>query len=301
MSLTPVQMEQVRTKVFYSEVDLPYNGYMDILAKITKLSTQILKGRLQEYSSELQFEFDEGFIAELENNADQKFLELQSSLEVKKVAQENWDQSYGETGQFMEDKLQDILPQLKDLRSDLQSRTVRVREMYESVNKVNRELEILVEGRTSLTSSKVQWEKELGVNLTERLIKQGYLKKTGSQEEEKYRVFDNFTKGPDELKHTNKTIKSDIERFSEEVATYKTKWLKDADIFSKMTSALKEEMGKRDLDLQYQDVEEEEEVDEAEEQEEELCDDNIPEEEGEQFGKNEQAEQSEGQSEEHEE
>lgn len=294
-------MEQVRTKVFYSEVDLPYNGYMDILAKITKLSTQILKGRLQEYSSELQFEFDEGFIAELENNADQKFLELQSSLEVKKVAQENWDQSYGETGQFMEDKLQDILPQLKDLRSDLQSRTVRVREMYESVNKVNRELEILVEGRTSLTSSKVQWEKELGVNLTERLIKQGYLKKTGSQEEEKYRVFDNFTKGPDELKHTNKTIKSDIERFSEEVATYKTKWLKDADIFSKMTSALKEEMGKRDLDLQYQDVEEEEEVDEAEEQEEELCDDNIPEEEGEQFGKNEQAEQSEGQSEEHEE
>lgn len=294
-------MEQVRTKVFYSEVDLPYNGYMDILAKITKLSTQILKGRLQEYSSELQFEFDEGFIAELENNADQKFLELQSSLEVKKVAQENWDQSYGETGQFNEDKLQDILPQLKDLRSDLQSRTVRVREMYESVNKVNRELEILVEGRTSLTSSKVQWEKELGVNLTERLIKQGYLKKTGSQEEEKYRVFDNFTKGPDELKHTNKTIKSDIERFSEEVATYKTKWLKDADIFSKMTSALKEEMGKRDLDLQYQDVEEEEEVDEAEEQEEELCDDNIPEEEGEQFGKNEQAEQSEGQSEEHEE
>lgn len=298
MSLTPVQMEQVRTKVFYSEVDLPYNGYMDILAKITKLSTQILKGRLQDYSSELKFEFDEGFIAELENNADQKFLELQSSLEVKKVAQENWDQSYGETGQFMEDKLQDILPQLKDLRSELQSRTVRVREMYESVNKVNRELEILVEGRTSLTSSKVQWEKELGVNLTERLIKQGYLKKTGSQEEEKYRVFDNFTKGPDELKHTNKTIKSDIERFSEEVATYKTKWLKDADIFSKMTSALKEEMGKRDLDLQYQDVEEEEEVDEAEEQEEELCDDNNPEEEGEQFGKNEQAEQSEGQSEE---
>ncbi|CDH11411.1 uncharacterized protein ZBAI_03197 [Zygosaccharomyces bailii ISA1307] len=289
MSLTPVQMDQVRTKVSYSEVDLPYNGYMDILAKVTKLTNQILKGKLQEYSTASNFEFNESFITELENNAEQKFLELQSSLEVKKMAQENWDQWNSEIVQRMEYEIQEKLPDLQRLMSDLQSRITRVRGLYESVNYVNRELDILVEGRTSLTCSKEQWEKELGTPLFEKLIKQGYLKKTGPQEEGRYRVLDSFTKGPNELKHINKTIKNDIDKLSEELTTYKMKWIKDADIFSKMTSALKVEMSKRDLNLQYQGMEEDEDVDEVEEQEEEPSDDNN-------FEEEQEAEQSEEQS-----
>ncbi|SJM86747.1 uncharacterized protein ZBIST_3021 [Zygosaccharomyces bailii] len=295
MSLTPVQMDQVRTKVSYSEVDLPYNGYMDILSKVTKLTNQILKGKLHEYSTASSFEFNETFITELENNAEQKFLELQSSLEVKKMAQENWDQCNSEIVQRMEYEIQEKLPDLKRLAADLQSRITRVRGLYESVNYVNRELDILVEGRTSLTCGKVQWEKELGTALVGKLIKQGYLKKIGPQEEGRYRVLDNFTKGPNELKHINKTIKSDIDKLSEELTTYKMKWVKDADIFSKMTSALKEEMAKRDLNLQYQDMEEEEDVDEVEEQDEEPSDDNNFEEEREQADQSE--EQSDGQEE----
>ncbi|GAV52611.1 hypothetical protein ZYGR_0AG06020 [Zygosaccharomyces rouxii] len=277
MSLTPLQMDQVRTKVSYSEVDLPYNGYMDILAKVTRLSGNILKGQLQKYSEQQKVEFNDDYVQELETTADQKFLELQSSLDVKKVAQENWDQSNSETVRNMEEKIQDVMPKLEEIRDSLQNRTSRVRELYDSVSKVNNELEVLLEGRTSLTASKPQWEKELGVSLTEKLIGQNYLRKTGSNGEEKYRVYDNFTKGPNELRHTNKAIKIDIERLSEELGTYKTKWLKDADIFSQMTSALREEMGKRDLDIQ-QAEDEDEEMEDDEEPEDEP-EDNEPEDE----------------------
>lgn len=268
MSLTPLQMDQVRTKVSYSEVDLPYNGYMDILTKVTRLSGNILRGQLQKYCEQQNIDFNGDYVQELETIADQKFLELQSSLDVKKVAQENWDQSNSETVRNMEDKIQDVMPQLEEFKDNLQNRTTRVRELYDSVSKANNELEILLEGRTSLTAPKLQWEKELGTNLTEKLIGQNYLKKTGSSDEEKYRVYDNFTKGPNELRHTNEAIKIDIQRLSEELGAYKTKWLKDADIFSQMTSILRDEMSRRDLDIQQ-----------AEDDDEEMEDDEEPEEE----------------------
>lgn len=272
MSLTPLQMDQVRTKVSYSEVDLPYNGYMDILANVTKLSGNILRGQLQKYTDEQKFEFNGDHVQELGNMADQKFLELQSSLDVKKVAQENWDQSNTETVRNMDERIQDVMPQLEEVRDNLQGRLSRVRELYDSVSKVNNELEVLLEGRTSLAASRSQWEKELGNSLTEKLIERNYLRKTGSNEE-KYRVYDNFTKGPNELRHTNKTIKTDIERLSEELGSYKVNWLKDADIFSQMTSVLKEEMGKRDLDIQQGEDDEEMDYEDEPEPEDEPEDD----------------------------
>ncbi|QLG73102.1 hypothetical protein HG535_0E01860 [Zygotorulaspora mrakii] len=260
MSTNALQAEQVRTKVLYSEVDTPFNGYLDILSKVTKLSNQILKGQLQKYETESKVQFGETYINELEQTSDLKFLELQNSLEVKKVSEENWEQSGNDTLEKMKDQLKFKVPELKSSYEMLQDRISRIRVIYESVSKVNSEMEILMESNTSLTTSKNDWEEALGATLAEKLIKQRYLKKVGKSiegEEELYRVYDNFTKGPKEMKHVNKSIKADIDRLSQELRVNKDKWLKDAEIFTRMTSILREELAKRDMDVDV-DMDEEE-------------------------------------------
>lgn len=262
----PSQTEQVRTKVLYSEVDAPFNGYIDILGKVTKLANHVLNGKLQEHESEAAFQFNALYVKDLEQATDLRFLELQSSLDVKKIAQENWEQSNNDTIEYMETKLKDTIPELSNLQTKLRDRIIRIRELYESVSKVNTEVEVLLEGNTSLTATRSEWEEELGSQLTEKLIEQNYLRKSGtSDNEDKYRVYDNFTKGPKELKHINTSIRTDIDRLNQEVNAYKSKWTKDAEIFTRITSVLREELIKRDMNTNI-DVEMDEEDEDQEEE-----------------------------------
>lgn len=263
---TPSQTEQVRTKVLYSEVDAPFNGYIDILGKVSKLANHVLNGKLQEHESEAAFQFNASYVNDLEQATDLRFLELQSSLDVKKIAQENWEQSNNDTIEYMETKLKDTIPELNNLQTKLRDRIIRIRELYESVSKVNTEVEVLLEGSTSLTATRSEWEEELGSQLTEKLIEQNYLRKSGtSDNEDKYRVYDNFTKGPKELKHINTSIRTDIDRLNQEVNAYKSKWMKDAEIFTRITSVLREELIKRDMNTNI-DVEMDEEDEDQEEE-----------------------------------
>lgn len=266
MSSISQQTDQVRTKVLYSEVDPPFNGYLEVLGKVTKLAREILNGSLEAYESEKGFEFNSEYVKELDQTISLRFLELQSSLDVKKVSQENWEQSNNDTIDYMEQNIEDTTSKLRETHSRLQDRIKRVRELYESVGKVNSEAEILLEGNTSLTTTRSEWEKELGQQLTEKLIKQNYLRRAGgSGGEEKYRVYDNFSKGPKELKHINQSIRADISRLSQELISYKSKWLEDANIFTRVTSVLREELAKRDLHVDV-DMDEEMEEDDDEDQ-----------------------------------
>lgn len=264
MSANSFQTEQVRTKVLFSEVDTPFNGYLDILGKVTKLTNQVLTGQLENYETDNKVEFNEQFIDGLVQVTDLKFLELQSSIDVKKVAEENWEQANNDTIERMEDQLESKIPEMRDSYISLQDRIARVRKLYAAVSKVNSEMETLLESNTSLSTTKSEWEHELGPELTEKLIKQNYLRKSGkSNGEDRYRVYDNFTKGPKELKHINKSIKSDIDRLSQELDLYKQKWLQDADIFTRITSVLREELAKRDMDVDVE-MDEDDDQDERE-------------------------------------
>lgn len=85
--------------------------------------------------------------------------------------------------------------------------------LYDSVQVINREVEGLSEGRTSLVVTRAEWEKELGTDLVKFLIEKNYLKLVDpglkkDSSEERYRIYDDFSKGPKELESINASMKS---------------------------------------------------------------------------------------------
>ncbi|CAI4035422.1 hypothetical protein SMKI_13G0700 [Saccharomyces mikatae IFO 1815] len=249
MPLSRKQVDQVRTKVHYSEVDTPFNKYLDILGKVSKLTESIINGRLSNDISKNEA-LTEQNISQLTESAQLRFLDLQSSIDTKKAADENWETCQQETLAKLEN-LGDKLPNIKSIHSKLLLRIGKLQGLHDSVRVINREVEGLSEGRTSLVVTRSEWEKELGSDLVKFLIEKNYLKLVDSGlkkdgTEERYRIYDDFSKGPKELESVNALMKSDIEKVRQEVSSYKEKWLRDAEIFGKITSIFKEELLKRD-------------------------------------------------------
>ena len=249
MPLSQKQIDQVRTKVHYSEVDTPFNKYLDILGKVTKLTGSIINGTLSNEDSKIE-KLTEQNISQLKESAHLRFLDLQSSIDTKKVADENWETCQQETLAKLEN-LKDKLPDIKSIHSKLLLRIGKLQGLYDSVQVINREVEGLSEGRTSLVVTRAEWEKELGTDLVKFLIEKNYLKLVDpglkkDSSEERYRIYDDFSKGPKELESINASMKSDIENVRQEVSSYKEKWLRDAEICGKITSIFKEELLKRD-------------------------------------------------------
>lgn len=177
-------------------------------------------------------------------------MDLQSSIDTKKAADENWETCQQDTLAKLEN-LGAKLPELKSIHSRLLLRIGKLQGLHDSVKVINREVEGLSEGRTSLVVARSEWEKELGGDLVKFLIKKNYLKLVDSElkgggTEERYRVYDDFSKGPKELESINTSMKLDIDKVRQEVSSYKEKWLRDAEIFGKITSIFKEELLKRD-------------------------------------------------------
>lgn len=274
MPLSKRQIDQVRTKVHYSEVDTPFNKYLDILGKVTKLTGSIINGTLSNDDSKTET-FTEENISQLKESAQLRFLDLQSSIDTKKAADENWETCQQETLAKLEN-LEDKLPNIKSTHSKLLLRIGKLQGLYDSIRVINREVEGLSEGRTSLVVTRSEWEKELGSELVRFLIEKNYLKLVDSglkkdSSEEKYRVYDDFSKGPKELESINALMKSDIEKVSQEVSSYKEKWLRDAEIFGKITSIFKEELMKRDgllIETEGDNIDDDYESDEDEERKE---------------------------------
>ncbi|QID87091.1 mitochondrial targeting protein [Saccharomyces pastorianus] len=249
MPLSEKQIDEVKTKVYYSEVDTPFNKYLDILGNATKLTESIINGRLSNDESKAEALTKEN-ISKLKESAQLRFLGLQSSIDTKKAADENWETCQQDTLAKLEN-LGAKLPELKSIHSRLLLRIGKLQGLHDSVKVINREVEGLSEGRTSLVVTRSEWEKELGGDLVKFLIKKNYLKLVDSElegggTEERYRVYDDFSKGPKELESINTSMKLDIDKVKQEVSSYKEKWLRDAEIFGKITSIFKEELLKRD-------------------------------------------------------
>ncbi|EDO16614.1 hypothetical protein Kpol_520p37 [Vanderwaltozyma polyspora DSM 70294] len=271
VSLTAQQVRLVNMKVDYSENDSSFNSYLDVVNKVMKLSNTILRGELPEDgdgSSEnsQKVNFDKDSIKELKQLAELRYLELQTSLETKKTIYENWEQSNESiVKRLSSDALNKNKPMLEKYKSELQQRMFRIREMYNAVKKINREVEALVVSKTTLMVTYQEWVDKLGKEFTDKLIARQYLKPFNREVEGKYKVFDNFNRTPEELKKSNEAMKVDIEKLTVDLTEYKDKWLKDADVFSKVSSLLMQELENRNIKLDTNEEEEEEEDEEEDE------------------------------------
>lgn len=272
MSLTDAQIKQVKEKVLFSEFDTPFSRYFDLVGKVTKLSNQVLNATLTddtETDNGRKNTLSDTLVRELKESSELHFLDAQSSIEVKKVAFENWQQSNDKVKDNIETNAEQAIPQLKDIHTRLRSRIMKIRKIYENVQMVNREFEALSEGRTSLTVSREEWEEELGKDITDELIQKKYLKvdtnSRYSEKSEKFRVYDDFSKGPKEAKRLNVNMKSDIAKLGQELSIYKDKWRKDADIFSNITNILQDELVRRNVEMENdENMEDNEESEESE-------------------------------------
>ena len=255
MTLSESQARQIRQKVLYSDLDGSFNKYLDVLNKVSSISENILNGKLNDPAGNTDKMgtppvFSKEYIEELKGSVSIRYLDAQSSIEVKKIAFENWQQSCEHSRESAEHTAKNVLPELKELCLRLNRGKSRLRALNDTIKMINSETETLSERKTVLVLPLTEWEKELGKEITTKLISRGYLKldstsSHGGSNVRKYRVYDNFSKGPREVKRINKTMKDNIGRLTEELQSYKEKWLRDADIFTKISTVLKEEIAKR--------------------------------------------------------
>ncbi|CCK70650.1 Mft1p KNAG_0E03970 [Huiozyma naganishii CBS 8797] len=263
MVLNELQRKRVKSKVLYSELDLPYNRYLDTLKRVSNLTSRVLSGQLDKDDP-----LNAREIQELKETAQLRFLELQNSIEVMKVSTENW-QSNNELSKLnAEEGAKEALPAVKSVHKQLLQRMQAIRNTYDNVTAHNTEIEQLSEGRTTLSVSREQWEAQLGAELTKQLIEKSVLRVDNNSSVEKYRVYGDFSVGLKESKRCNVEMKSDIAKLADEVNLYKHKWLKDANVFSKITAVLQEELTRRDFEDQNMRGDEESQEEESQEEEE---------------------------------
>ena len=253
MSLNNVQIKQIKDKVLYSELDRPFNRYIDKVTEVNRLCHNILEGNIQSGKSEetetKDPEFSAKVVQDLATSIELRFIEVQTSIDSKKIAFENWQQENDKVRDDMEHNVEPVLSELSGIRDRLRSRISNLRTLYDNVNTINGEYDALSGGKTTLEVTREEWEKELGAEVTDKLIQLHYLKRgKSSARGDYYHVYDDFSKGPKEVKRLNINMKTDITKLGQELDTYKQKWLKDADVFSKITNVLQDELTHRDMD-----------------------------------------------------
>ncbi|CCD24616.1 Mft1p NDAI_0D03020 [Naumovozyma dairenensis CBS 421] len=262
MSLTAQEINNIELKVEYNEQDTASTKYLDTLSKISTLTSSILHGTLTD-DTELNN------VEDLELEMELRYMELANSVEVRKINFENFETSNSKNFEQMAEKQ---LPALKKFNQLTLDRLLKVQRLYEAVAMINLEIEDLSAGRTKLILKKSDWIDELGEELTETLIKRKYLtfeKGYEAREDDPLlRAYDDFSKGPKELRRTNESLKEEISRLTEEVKVYKNKWLQNAEIFTRVTSVLKDELKKRLDHDSLETKEQQEEFDDYEDEEE---------------------------------
>ncbi|SMN18733.1 similar to Saccharomyces cerevisiae YML062C MFT1 Subunit of the THO complex [Maudiozyma saulgeensis] len=257
MSLTDAEIKQVKDKVLYSEIDTSFTKYVEGVKKVTTLCNQLLSGHLETSEDGLNVNstFNEGTVNSLSESSELHFLEVQSAIDIKKIAIENWQQSNDQVRKDIENNVGGTLPELKNIHFRLRSRIAKIQALYDSVKSINQEFNTLATGKTNLAVSQEEWEHELGKDITDQLIKQNHLKiESRYSKQERLGVYEDFSNGPKEAKRLNNAMKSDITKLTKEIDVYKNKWLKDADIFSKITNVLQDELSKRDVQLSGTDI-----------------------------------------------
>lgn len=258
MALSQKEIIEVQTKVFHTDADNAYNSYLDILERVSKLSYNILNGTLEESDYETTA-FNEVNMNKLKQQAQLAYINLQTSMDMKKTKIENWDQSNKEKLQKTAEHVDTTLPILRDMRENIQNKMRRLRNMYDSVETLNQELMTISKGRLLLVATKSEWESKLGAELTSKLIEERYLTQNDKNSryitsETKYQIYDSFGTSVSELQHINRSLKSDLNNLKGNVEVYKEKWMEDSKVLMKVADVLKEEMIKRNMIAETPDI-----------------------------------------------
>lgn len=268
MSLSPNEIRQIKDKVLYSEIDTSFARYMEGVTNTTNLCNQLLRGELVALAEENKeaIPFNSDTVRNLSESADLLFLEVQSSIDIKKTTVENWQQSNDNVKNDIDNSVSQVLPELKAIHGRLRGRIQKIQALYNNVKSINKGFSELATNNTDLTVTQEEWENELGKEITKELINKKCLQiennsrysssgKTGDPTKDRYGVYENFSKGPKEAKQLNKTMKTDIDKLTKEIDEFKKKWQKDADVFTKVTNVLQEELSKRDEKIHESDIE----------------------------------------------
>ncbi|KAG0670910.1 hypothetical protein C6P45_001675 [Maudiozyma exigua] len=268
MSLTSNEIRQIKDKVSYSEIDTCFTKYMEGVTNTINLCNKVLHGELPKpiEDNKETLIFNSDTVRKLSELTDLHFLEVQSSIDIKKTTVENWQQSNDKVKNDIENNVSEVIPELKAIHGRLRGRIQKIEALYQSVRFINNGFSELATKKTELTVTQEEWEDELGKELTKELIDKKCLQtgsnsryansgKNGNPTKARYGAYEDFSKGPKEAKQLNETMKSDIEKLTKEIDDFKKKWEKDADVSTKVANVLQEELSRRDQDFNELDVE----------------------------------------------
>ncbi|CUS20184.1 LAQU0S01e00892g1_1 [Lachancea quebecensis] len=244
-SVNDVKKVERRLAVYSPDTQL--NTYMNAVSELGSLCFSILVGKLDE-KHELTRERLQAWKEEIKF----KHAEARMYVESEKLKIRAENESASENIEEIKRQMESELALIRRKNSITRQRNEKLRAMNSHIDLVNEQLEDMYRGKSRVSATREEWERQLGRHAVESLLNSNVFDKNvvkvrdGSEREE-LSVMSNFSRRADELKKTNDSMKKTVQRLQVELADYKKKWAHDAGLFDKITEVLKDELVKRDL------------------------------------------------------
>ncbi|CAR22974.1 Mft1p [Lachancea thermotolerans CBS 6340] len=227
--------------------DTQLNTYMNAVSELGSLCFSILVGKLDE-KHELTQERLQAWKEEIQF----KHSEAQMYVEFEKLKVKVENESASENIEEIKRQMESELAQIRRKNDVTRQRNEKLRAMNSHIDLVNEQLEDMHRGKSRVSATREEWERQLGRPAVESLLDSNVFDKNivkvrDGDEREELSVVSNFSRRADELKKTNDSMKKTAQRLQVELANYKEKWAHDASLFDKITEVLKDELVKRDL------------------------------------------------------
>lgn len=270
--LTKEEARRVHNRLALYTPDVQINSYLSSVSRVSEMCHAILKGELKDEDNLTKEKLDE-----LSNDIQLKYVNLGTFIEGEKLKNAAHDTAVAANVERIKAEMDAKLPIIQDLNGELMLRNKRLEALNSDIDEFNLQQEKLVSSSSNLDAYRKDWEEALGKDLLEKLIAAKVFTSRSvviheadghTYNTEKLSVSSNFSASESELRRTNNLMKKDIKRLTVELEDYKTKWLKNAQVFGKISAILQDELISRELGPSgiIQDDENEEEDDEDEDE-----------------------------------
>lgn len=270
--LTKEEARRVHNRLALYTPDVQINSYLSSVSRVSEMCHAILKGELKDEDNLTKEKLDE-----LSNDIQLKYVNLGTFIEGEKLKNAAHDTAVAANVERIKAEMDAKLPIIQDLNGELMLRNKRLEALNSDIDEFNLQQEKLVSSSSNLDAYRKDWEEALGKDLLEKLIAAKVFTSRSlviheadghTYNTEKLSVSSNFSASESELRRTNNLMKKDIKRLTVELEDYKTKWLKNAQVFGKISAILQDELISRELGPSgiIEDDENEEEDDEDEDE-----------------------------------
>lgn len=268
--LTKEEARRVHNRLALYTPDVQINSYLNSVSRVSEMCHAILKGELKDEDSLTKEKLDE-----LSNDIQLKYVNLGTFIEGEKLKNAAHETAVAANVERIKAEMDAKLPIIQDLNGELMLRNKRLEALNSDIDEFNLQQEKLVSSSSNLDAYRKDWEEALGKDLLEKLIAAEVFTSRSvviheadghTYNTEKLSVSSNFSASESELRRTNNLMKKDIKRLTVELEDYKTKWLKNAQVFGRISAILQDELISRELGPSgiIEDDENEEEDDEDE-------------------------------------